>query len=224
MRPREASNIRVVVFDFDGTLADSYAAIAASVNHVRAHYGLPPLPTAEVLRHVGRGPEHLLRETVNSGDDVGDVKRYRAHHPSVMHGLTRLLPGAQAALAALRATGRRAGVCSNKPRALTAALLKGLAIDEHFASVVGPEDAPRHKPAPEMLWESLRQLGATAADTLYVGDMTVDIETARAAGVPVWVVPTGSDTLTALRAAEPDHIITDLAELADWLLGRSGSS
>jgi len=71
-----------VLFDFDGTLADSYAAIAASVNHVRAHHGLPRLPEREVRRHVGRGPEHLLRQTIPGGDVPSDLDRYIAPaHP-----------------------------------------------------------------------------------------------------------------------------------------------
>src|SRR5438045_442205 len=79
------------LFDFDGTLADSYAAIASSVNHVRARYGLALLPVAEVKRHVGRGPEYLLAHTVPGGDFAADLAAYRAHHPTVMAGLTELL-------------------------------------------------------------------------------------------------------------------------------------
>src|ERR1700732_3822632 len=75
---------RAVLFDFDGTLADSYAGITASVNHVRAAHGLPPLTVAEVRPHVGHGPAQLLHATVPGADPVRDTARYRAHHPSVM--------------------------------------------------------------------------------------------------------------------------------------------
>src|SRR5947208_2076767 len=93
--------LRAVLFDFDGTLADSYDAIAASVNHVRAARDLPPLPTAEVRRHVGRGPGYLLAHTVGTGDPRANEELYKEHHPSVMKPLTRLLGGAAEALAAL---------------------------------------------------------------------------------------------------------------------------
>jgi phosphoglycolate phosphatase len=79
-RPR----FRAVVFDFDCTLGDSYDAIAASVNHVRAHYGLRPLGVVAVKPHVGRGPEHLLAKTVPGGDPSRDGRVYRAHHLQVM--------------------------------------------------------------------------------------------------------------------------------------------
>jgi phosphoglycolate phosphatase len=212
-------DVRAVLFDFDGTLADSYDAITASVNHVRAVHGLPALPEPEVRRFVGRGPDYLLRHTVPGGDVADDVARYRAHHPSVMRPGTRLLPGTAEALAAARATGRLVGVCSNKPGSFTRDLLKYLGLAEHVDLVLGPEDVARPKPAPDMLVRALDRLGVSAGQTLYVGDMTVDIQTARAAGVRVWVVPTGSDERATLEGARPDRILHNLHELAHELGG-----
>src|SRR5437899_10957024 len=83
-----------VVFDFDGTLADSYAAIASSVNHVRAQRGMPALSIDDVKRHVGRGADYLLTHTVPGGALADDLACYRAHHPTVMRTMTRFLPGA----------------------------------------------------------------------------------------------------------------------------------
>ncbi|HYT89306.1 MAG TPA: HAD-IA family hydrolase [Gemmataceae bacterium] len=207
--------LRAILFDFDGTLADSYAAITASVNHVRAAHGLPPLPEDEVRRHVGRGPAYLLEHTVPGADLATDWPRYRAHHPSVMESGTRLLPGAVEALAAVRRAGCLIGVCSNKPRAFTVRLLAHLKLSVDL--VLGPEDVAHPKPAPDMLLTALERLGIAANEVLYIGDMTVDIQTARAAGVSVWVVPTGSDERAALEAAHPDRVLRDLHELVDLL-------
>src|SRR2546427_12741916 len=91
--------LQAILFDFDGTLADSYPAITASVNHVRATHGLAPLEEIEVRPHVGRGPEYLLQHTVPDADLSRDWATYCAHHPSVMLTGTRLLPGAGEALA-----------------------------------------------------------------------------------------------------------------------------
>src|SRR3954452_3812375 len=107
---------RAFLFDFDGTLADSYAAITASVNHVRAAHALPPLDEAEVRRHVGYGPENLLRATVPGVELPRDVVRYRDHHVGVLRDHTHLLPGGLDALRALKRHGRLTAVCSNKPR------------------------------------------------------------------------------------------------------------
>jgi phosphoglycolate phosphatase len=204
---------RAVLFDFDGTLADSYPAITASVNHVRAARGLAPLDEAEVRRHVGRGPAYLLEHTVPGADLDRDIRRYRAHHPSVMREGTRLLPGAAEAIAGLKGAGLLVGVCSNKPVAFTRQLLDHLGLGAAIDVVLGPEDVARPKPAPDMLLAALNRLGVPPSEALYVGDMTVDIDTARRAGVRVWVVPTGSDGGEQLVAAQPDRVLHDLGEL-----------
>jgi phosphoglycolate phosphatase len=205
--------VKAVLFDFDGTLADSYPAITASVNHVRAAHGLPPLAEPEVRRHVGRGPAYLLEHTVPGADLATDWPRYRAHHPSVLESGTRLLPGAAEALAAIKRSGRTVGICSNKPRGFTVKLVEHLGLPVDL--VLGPEDVQHPKPAPDMLLNALQRLGLGANEVLYVGDMSVDVQTARAAGVAVWVVPTGSDERTTLEAARPDRLLRDLHELAE---------
>jgi phosphoglycolate phosphatase len=212
---QHSTALRAVLFDFDGTLGDSYPAITASVNHVRANYGLPPLAVDEVRPHVGRGPDRLMESTVGRGSIGANVAIYRAHHPSVMREGTRLLPAAAEVLNELHGRGLMLGVCSNKPAVFTRKLLTWLDVADWFDVVLGPEDVARPKPAPEMLRLALRRLNVTAAEALYVGDMVVDVETARAAGVRVWVVPTGSDEQATLAAAKPDRLLHGLEELPD---------
>jgi 2-phosphoglycolate phosphatase len=204
-----------VLFDFDGTLVDSYSAIAASVNHVRASHGLAALSVDEVKRFVGRGPEYLLTHTVPGGDLAADMARYRAHHPSVMLEGTRLLRDAAEVLAGLRHAGKRLGLCSNKPRFFSQQLLEHLGIAHFFDAVLGPEDVPRLKPAPDILQAAVARLGLPPHQVLYVGDMVVDIETARAAGLTVWTVPTGSEETAALAVARPDRLLGSLHDVLD---------
>lgn len=208
---------RAVLFDFDGTLIDSFGAIAASVNHVRALRGLPALGVAEVTRHVGRGAWHLLRHTVERGERESNVAAYLEHHPTVFRELTRLLPGAREALEALKARGARLGLCSNKPVELSRGLVAHLGVAGLLDVVLGPEDVARPKPAPDMVLEAMRRLGCRPEEVLYVGDMTVDVETARAAGVRVWVVATGTDSAEELDKARPDRRLGGLGELAGLL-------
>jgi phosphoglycolate phosphatase len=208
---------QAILFDMDGTLVDSYAAIAASVNHVRAGRGLPPLTVEEVKRFVGRGPEYLFTHTVPGGELAADFARYRAHHPSVMQEMTHLLPGAREVVTALARAGKRLGLCSNKPRLFSQQLLEHLAIARFFTVVLGPEDVARPKPAPDMLLAAIARLNLPKSQILYIGDMTVDIETARAAGVTVWVLPTGSDDRAALTAARPDRLFDRLADIIGHL-------
>jgi phosphoglycolate phosphatase len=217
MEVPDGTRFKAVLFDLDGTLIDSYPAIAASVNHVRAGHGLPPLPEAEVRRHVGRGPAELLQRTVERGDVQANVLAYRAHHPSVLREGTRLMPGAGEALRTLHERGLRVGVCSNKPARFSREIVSFLGVSDCVDVLLGPEDVARPKPAPDMIEVALARLGVGRDQALYVGDMTVDIETARAAGVRVWVVATGSDDSAALDRAGPDRRLAGLAELPGLL-------
>ena len=206
-------NYAAVLFDFDGTLIDSYPAIAASVNHVRARHGLGALPVAEVKRHVGHGAEYLLTHTVPAGILLENLEDYKAHHPSVVNALTTLLPGAAELLRLLDRAGKKIALCSNKPRKFSVAILEHFELYPYFDAVLGPENVPLPKPAPDMVRVALERLDVDCEKALYVGDMTVDIQTARAAGTHVWVVPTGSEERAALECAEPDRLLDDLREL-----------
>lgn len=208
------SKLKAVLFDFDGTLADSYPAIAASVNHVRSLHALPPLDVKEVKRWVGRGAGYLLARTVPAGDLEANCAAYREHHPSVIHSGTRLLAGAAEILHLMHEGGLRLGLCSNKPVAFSRDLVDYLKIAPLLEVVLGPEDVARPKPAPDMLLAALQRLGVRAAEALYIGDMSVDVETARGAGVTAWVVATGSEERDALEAARPDQLFSNLKELA----------
>ncbi|MBI3409990.1 MAG: HAD-IA family hydrolase [Planctomycetes bacterium] len=206
---------RAVCFDLDGTLIDSYEAIAASVNHVRTQHRLGPLSIMEIKNFVGRGPNYLLEHTLPDFRGEPDLVSYRGHHPSVMLEKTVLLPGAAEGLQALHGLDKLLALCSNKPRQFSRAILQHLKIERYFTVVLGPEDVERIKPAPDMLLCALARLGVSPSEALYVGDMTVDIACARAAGVSVWAVATGSDDAAALAAVRPDRILSGLGQLIE---------
>jgi phosphoglycolate phosphatase len=127
------------------------------------------------------------------------------------------MPGARETLAALHGRGIQLGICSNKPIAFTHDLVAYLQIAEFLTVVLGPEDVGRLKPAPDILLTALERLKIQPTEALYVGDMVVDIQTARAAGIPVWVVATGSDTAETLDRAGPDRRLVGLEELLSRL-------
>jgi phosphoglycolate phosphatase len=209
----EAMPIRAALFDFDGTLADSYRAITASVNHVRAHYKLAPLTPDQVRPHVGRGLPHLLKHCMPGADPELAQRLYREHHPSVLESGTVLLPGALNTLRALHERGLKVAICSNKPAPFTRTLVRTTGLSQFVDEVIGPEDVARPKPAPDMILEALKRLRLSTDEAVYVGDMTVDIQTARAAEVHVWIVATGSDTREALEAAKPDRLLDNLTQV-----------
>lgn len=206
--------ILAALFDFDGTLADSFAAITSSTNHTRQSYGLPPLPEAEVRSYVGYGLDKLMADLVPGAPVEEAVARYRMHHARTMVAETRLMPGVADTIRELARRGLKLGVCSNKRVEFTRELVGALGLGDYFAYVLGPDDVGgRAKPDPAMLLEGLTRLGVSAAEAVYVGDMVVDVRTARAAGVPVWFVPTG----TTEDGEEPDLTLTSFEELLNLL-------
>jgi phosphoglycolate phosphatase len=209
--------VLAVLFDFDGTLADSFAAITASTNHVRKLYGLPELPEAMVRGFVGFGLEHLMLTLVPNADPAEAVSAYRAHHATIARAMTRLLPGVAETTAGLRRRGYPLAVCSNKAVRFTRELTNHLFPAGTFAAVLGPEDVPAPKPDPAMLLEGCRRLSVSEKSALYVGDMVVDVETGKRAGVTTWLVPGGAVGTEAAKAAGPDRVLTSFAEILDLL-------
>lgn len=210
--------VRAVLFDFDGTLADSFAAITASTNHVRVTYGLPEMPESEVRGHVGYGLSQLLSVLVPNAPVDDAVACYRKHHQTVLLTHTKLMPGVAETIPELARRGFKMGVCSNKRVEFTRQLVAGLGLGSHFATVLGPDDVgDQPKPHPAMLLEGMARVAATPAETLYVGDMVVDVQTAKAAGVPVWLVLGGAHAHEDTTAIAPDRVLNHFAELLELL-------
>ncbi|MCI0705271.1 MAG: HAD-IA family hydrolase, partial [Planctomycetia bacterium] len=200
---------KAALFDFDGTLVDSFGAITASTNHVRQFYGLPPLPQEEVSKFVGYGLAQLMADLVPGAPVEEAVARYREHHKRVMLTDTRLMPGVAETIPDLARHGLRMGVCSNKRVEFTRELVRALGLGDYFACVLGPDDVGnRPKPDPAMLLEGLTRLNVSPSEAVYVGDMDVDVQTAKAAGVRVWLIPAIS---SANEDAVPDRVLSSFA-------------
>jgi 2-phosphoglycolate phosphatase len=208
---------KLVLLDFDGTLADGFPGIAAAVNAVRLSKGHDPLELETVKKHVGWGLDHLIKEAVPDADVEADIIHYRKHYASTMLTGTELLPGVVETLATLKRAGIKLGVCSNKKRLYTEQLLVFLGIMPPIEKVFGPDDVPHHKPAPDMLLLAMKHFQVDKHETLYVGDMIVDIQCAHAAGVPVWAVPTGAMSAEQLQAEKPTRLIGSMQEMLSHL-------
>jgi len=209
---------RAALFDFDGTLADSFAAITASTNHVRETFGLPVLAESEVRRFVGFGLSHLMTELVPGADPAEAVRLYREHHPAVMISGTTLMPGVRETIPELHRRGLQLAVCSNKQVSFTKQLVEAFGYSSLMRPVLGPEDVDgKAKPDPAMLIKCLAQLGIRPVDAVYVGDMAIDVHTAKAAGMTCWLVPGGAAGLESATAAGPDRVLRGFDELLELL-------
>jgi phosphoglycolate phosphatase len=210
-------DVRAVVFDLDGTLVDSYGPIAESLNHARRAFGLEPLPLETVRASVGHGLESLIAERVGERHVERGVLLFRERYAQVYAGGTVALPEAPETLAALDRAGLRLAVASNKPARFSEAILEGLGLRKHIRCVLGPGRAIAPKPEPTMLRRCLARLETPPGEAAYVGDMVLDAESGRRAGLHVVLVATGSSTAEQL-AATGCPVLPDLGSLRRLLL------
>ena len=205
--------IKFIIFDLDGTLIDGYRAIHDSLNTALGQMGKEPVSLTKVKRLVGTGLENLLREFVSEEELPEAVRIFRARFKEVCLTGSFLLGGVEPVLKKLKGAGIRLGIASNKPGERVRDICRHLKIDGYFEAMLGAMDVKELKPHPEMMQETMRRMGARSEETLYVGDMHLDVQTARAAEVRVACVLTGSSTREQLTEAEPDAIIETLEEL-----------
>jgi phosphoglycolate phosphatase len=209
--------IRGIIFDFDGTLIDSYEAITESLNGVRASFSLPPFPPQEVKGMVGHGLERLMERAVGTDRVQEAVALFRQTYATLCERKTKILPQVKDTLEQLDRRGYVLAIASNKPSYFARDILKALEIDHLFAEVLGPNDVDREKPDPDMLEIILMRLGLSPEETAYVGDMPLDIEAGRKAGVEVYAIPTGSATRETLLDGRPDRLLHRFSDLLSIL-------
>jgi phosphoglycolate phosphatase len=209
--------IRGIIFDFDGTLIDSYEPITESLNRVRASCDRPPLTLDEVRGMVGHGLEHLIEKAVGAGNIEEGVRLFREHYATICESRTKILPLVKDTVEELDRRGYQMGIATNKPSYFARDILKALEIDHLFVEVLGPNDVERPKPDPEMLDIMMMRLGLGAEEVVYVGDMLLDIEVARKAGVSAYALPTGSATREVLLAGRPDRLLHKFSDLLAYL-------
>jgi phosphoglycolate phosphatase len=205
---------RLVVFDLDGTLVDTFDDIAAAVNYVMKELGLSSHQTGDVKIHVGNGARALMAWALNnaSGKKPGWAqealidravalwKEYYLEHPA---DHSRLYAGVLDMLGELRSRNIKTAVLSNKPHEVTERLLNVLGVKEMFDYIVGESERISRKPAPDGICYLMNIAGAKPYETWMVGDSEPDIRAGLSAGCNVCAVSYGvggREELERLRA------------------------
>lgn len=210
---------RTVLFDLDGTLADTIPLIVASYQHAfrtvlgeeveearaRAWIGRPLLPA-------------LLEESPEHGHELDRV--YREWNLANTADLIRRYAGVPDLLSALADAGVVTAVATSKRRTTAQIALQAVGIDGRLEVVAAMEDTPRHKPDADPLLHAAGVLSVDPADCVYVGDAVVDVLAARAAGMAAVAVTWGAGEREALAAAGPEVVLDTVDELTAYLLGR----
>lgn len=218
---------RTVIFDLDGTLADTSADLIAAANAAFADLGagrpLDPGTDALTAFQGGRAMLRLgFRRLGYGGEDEVDAAypMLLAAYEAVIDRETRMYPGAVAAVERLRLAGFATGICTNKPERLAEILLQRLGVRGLFGSVVGADTLPVRKPDPAPYVASVERAGGRVARSMLVGDTDTDRRTAAAAGVPVALVTFGPEGRAIERCA-PEALLDrfeDLPGLAERLV------
>ncbi len=208
----------LIVFDWDGTLMDSAAAIVRAILSACRDLDLPEPPEARARHVIGLGLHDALRHAVPElapADYPRMVERYRFHYLSADHELA-LFDGAFDMVRELHGQGRMLGVATGKSRIGLNRALDHSGLKAYFHSTRCADECCS-KPHPEMLEEIMGELGVTPARTLMIGDTTHDLQMARNAGVPALGVSFGAHPRAALEQVASEAIIDTPAALRAWL-------
>ena len=204
--------ISLLIFDLDGTLADTLEDIAASVNHTLRRLGKAPLSADRVRRYVGDGIEMLLTRSLGGSERLADATMiYMEHHRRNLVVHSRLYPAVRETLEHFKSLPM--GVITNKAREFSEPLLERLGIRNYFNLVIGADDGLPLKPAPDSIMKILTTLQVPQEYTAIVGDGTTDVRAGKAAGVTTCSVTYGFRPEEELRSAGPDYLIHAFPEL-----------
>ncbi|MGE0385742.1 MAG: phosphoglycolate phosphatase [Gammaproteobacteria bacterium] len=215
------SPVKLVLFDLDGTLIDSAPDLAAAVNAMLRDIGRAPQPERRIRDWIGGGGRQLIRRALagapgEPADEAFADEAYRifvGHYARNLDASTRVYPGVREGFGRLRARGIGIGCVTNKPARFTDPILRALDLAAEFAVVVSGDTLPVMKPDPAPLLHAARLCGAAPAECAMVGDTSLDIDAARAAGIRAVWVSYGYSASDDPARITPDAVIDTIADI-----------
>jgi len=206
---------QLLIFDLDGTLADTRADLATGINLMRAHYGLPPISMEIIGTYIGDGIRDLVKRSLQGADANVDeaVAFTRKAYSDHMLDETVLYPGVADGLKKLEAAGHLLAVLSNKPGDPSRMILNHLGVGPLFLWIIGGGDLPNLKPAPDGIVALLGATGIAPENTWMIGDHHTDLEVAHNAGVKSGFVTYGIGNPGEFTA---DQVWNGFSELVEF--------
>lgn len=207
-----------IVWDLDGTLAESAPDLATSLNTLLAENSLPQHAVEAVRNMIGGGVPKLIERGFRASGRPLDgpgidalVPRFMEVYSACATDNTHLRPLAHEALEHFHQAGVVQGLCTNKPISVTRQIVAALGMEAYFGSVIGGDSTGHRKPHPLPLQTCLAELGVSPSDALMIGDSGADVGAAKSAGVTIFVVPDGYTSAPA-ESLGADHVLTHLGE------------
>lgn len=205
--------IKLIIFDIDGTIVDAYRAIWKSLNYALKKLGYRKVSFAVVKRSIGYGERNFLKNFIEDKDVDRAISLFREHHKELIMTDSRIRPCARKVLGKLRKKGYRLAVASNRSKKMSVVLLRKLGIRKYFDLVECATGSNDLKPKPTLLLKAMKHLNAKKRETLYVGDMALDVKAGRNAGVRTIAVLGGSSSGAELAEQKPYRITRNLCGL-----------
>lgn len=214
--------VKLVMFDLDGTLLDTAPQIAEAANRMLVALGKPMLPQAQISTYIGEGVQNLIKRCL-TGSTQGepDAALFAQAQPLYQDFYAAnakqsvAFSGVAQALQALKQRGYRLACVTNKPEKFTLPLLQEAGLADFFEMVVSGDSLPKKKPDPLPLLHICKTLDVLPAEAMMVGDSDTDIAAAHAAGCFVVTVPYGYNQGRAIDAAQVDATVQQLTELIE---------
>lgn len=215
----------LIFFDLDGTLVETAPEIADAVNDTLAQNAIAPVELEQVRTWIGHGTQFLLQQALSHAwaipmpdvlthPDWADLSEsFKVHYKLRCGTRSHLYPCVMATLQALRAQGKKLVVVTNKETAFTEVVLDVHGLTTYFDRIYAGDTLPTKKPNPAALLACLQSWNIPAERALFVGDSSIDAQTAKAAGIAVWLLPYGYNMGEPLASAQPDRIIEDFSAL-----------
>ena len=210
----EPKTLSLIVYDFDGTLVDTLADIADSVNLALKELNLRSLSREIIRAYVGGGMHRLMEQALN-GTGYDDIKHavtlFRKHYGDHLLDQTEFYPNTRETVEHF--SNKKNAIFSNKPAAFIERILNALDFRHPFHAVLGGDSLDTRKPDPSGLHLLMRQFNCSPEQVLMVGDSAIDIETGKRAGAWTCGVSYGLGNSQALQESQPHYMIDDLSRL-----------
>jgi phosphoglycolate phosphatase len=207
------SELKLVIFDLDGTLINAYPAIYRSFNYTM-HQMERPLQRQDVIKAaVGWGDANLLKPFLKPACLDSALSIYRKHHRLALLKGAKLYPRVKYLLAYLKRKKIKLAVASNRPTVFSLILIKHLGLKKYFDYILCGDKVTYGKPNPEILFKIMDRLKVKPAESLFVGDMVIDAQAGRRAGVRTGIVTTGSSSISEIKRQKPLFLLRKIADL-----------